>query len=182
VHVVGVVFAAGWAAFGVYWLIAALFSKHGRVSWSTQLRIRGVVLVAAVVLLRLGAFRHYEANTHAWRAFLGLVLFGCGLAFAVWGRLYLGSNWGLPMTHNDHPELVTDGPYRFVRHPIYSGILLAGIGTAIALSWMWLSAFALIGIYFGYSALIEERALVETFPDAYPAYQHSSKMLVPFIY
>lgn len=62
---------------------------------------------------------------------------------------------------------MTSGPHRLVRHPIYSGILLAGAGTAVALSWMWLIAMVLAGIYFVYSATVEERHLTKQFPDTY---------------
>ena len=86
------------------------------------------------------------------------------------------------MSQKDEPELVTSGPYRLVRHPIYSGILLAGVGTAVALSWMWLVAVALAGVYFTYSATVEEGYLSREFPDAYPAYKRSTKMLVPLIF
>ena len=60
------------------------------------------------------------------RAGLGLALFVVGLGFAIWARVNIGRNWGTPMTQKDEPELVTSGPYRLVRHPIYSGILVAG--------------------------------------------------------
>jgi protein-S-isoprenylcysteine O-methyltransferase Ste14 len=85
------------------------------------------------------------------------------------------------MSQKDDPELVTSGPYRFVRHPIYSGILVAGLGTSVALSWTWLIIFGLAGAYFVYAAVIEERYLTAEFPDAYPAYKRSTKMLVPFL-
>jgi protein-S-isoprenylcysteine O-methyltransferase Ste14 len=86
------------------------------------------------------------------------------------------------MSQKNETELVTSGPYRLVRHPIYSGVLLAGVGTAVALSWQWLIAVALAGVYFVYSATVEERNLTTQFPDTYPAYRRSSKMLVPFIF
>jgi protein-S-isoprenylcysteine O-methyltransferase Ste14 len=86
------------------------------------------------------------------------------------------------MTQKDEPELVTSGPYHVVRHPIYSGILVAGVGTAVALSWRWLTAVALAGVYFLYSATVEERYMTEQFPDSYPAYKRSTKMLVPFVF
>jgi protein-S-isoprenylcysteine O-methyltransferase Ste14 len=86
------------------------------------------------------------------------------------------------MTQKDEPELVTSGPYHLVRHPIYSGILVAGVGNAVALSWLWLIAVALAGFYFLYSAIIEERDLTEQFPDTYPLFKHSTKMLLPFIF
>jgi len=56
--------------------------------------------------------------------------------------VHLGRNWGTPMTQKDEPELVTSGPCHLVRHPIYSGILVAGVGAAVALSWLWLTAVA----------------------------------------
>lgn len=86
------------------------------------------------------------------------------------------------MTQKDDPELVTSGPYRLVRHPIYTGILTAGVGTAIGLNWRWLIAVALAGAYFVYSATVEERYLTGQFSDAYPAYKRSTRMLVPFVF
>jgi protein-S-isoprenylcysteine O-methyltransferase Ste14 len=179
---VEIVFAVGWAAFWLYWLVAAFAMKRGRISWSRELRIRALIVVVVIVLIRVGAFRHRGLNTDAWRAGFGLVLFAAGLAFAVWARLHIGRNWGSPMTQKDEPELVTSGPYRFVRHPIYSGILVAGVGTALALSLMWLAAAIPAGLYFGYSAIVEERYLTEQFPDTYPSYKRSTKMLVPFAF
>jgi protein-S-isoprenylcysteine O-methyltransferase Ste14 len=182
VHAVEVVFAIGWAAFWVYWLVAAFSMKRGRLAWSRELRIRAAILVLAVLLIRLGAFRGQGLNSAPWRAGLGLVLFAVGLGFAIWARVHIGHNWGTPMSQKNDPELVTSGPYRLVRHPIYSGILVASVGTAVALSWAWLIAVALAGVYFVYSATVEERNLTEQFPDTYPVYRHSTKMLVPFIF
>ena len=178
---VELVLAVGWAAFWLYWIVAAGSTKRGRIVWSRELRIRIVIVVLAVLLWRVGAFRDYGDSTDPWRDGVGLALFALGLGFAVWARVHIGRNWGTPMTQKVDPELVTRGPYRLVRHPIYSGILLAGIGTALALSWLWLIGFALTGIYFVYAARVEERFLAEQFPDDYPRYKRSSKMLVPFV-
>ena len=141
-----------------------------------------MIVGIVVILIRFGVFRGHGLNTAPWRSALGLGLFALGLAFAVWARLHLGRNWGTPMTQKDEPELVTSGPYHLVRHPIYSGILVAGVGTSVALSWLWLIAVGLAGIYFLYSATVEERYLTEQFPDTYSAYKHSTKMLVPYIF
>ena len=177
------VFAAGWAAFWLYWLAAAFSMKRGRVPWSRELRIRVVIVAVVILLVRVGAFRgHGGVHTDPGSAAVGLVLFALGLSFAIWARITIGRNWGTPMTQKDEPELVTAGPYRLVRHPIYSGILVAGVGTALALSWLWLPAVALAGVYFVYSATVEERYLTEQFPDDYPAYKRSTKMLVPFVF
>ncbi len=179
---VELVFAVGWAAFWLYWVVAAFSTKRGRVPWSRELRIRAVIIVGAIVLVRLGVFRGHSHATDPWRAGIGLVLFVMGLGFAIWARVHIGRNWGTPMTQKDEPELVTSGPYHLVRHPIYTGILVAGVGTAVALSWLWLSAVVLAGVYFVYSATVEERFLTEQLPDDYPAYKGSTRMLVPFIF
>jgi protein-S-isoprenylcysteine O-methyltransferase Ste14 len=178
---VEVVFAIGWAAFWMYWLVAAFSSKRGRVSWARELRIRALIAVLVIVLLRVGAFRGHGLNTDPWRAGLGLVVFALGLGFAVWARVHIGRNWGAPMSQKNEPDLVTSGPYHLVRHPIYSGVLLAGVGTAVALGWAWLLAVALAGVYFIYSATVEERNMAGQFPETYPVYRRSTKMFVPFV-
>ncbi|PZS28481.1 MAG: isoprenylcysteine carboxylmethyltransferase family protein [Pseudonocardiales bacterium] len=179
---VEIVFVLGWVAFWLYWLVASFSMKRGRVPWSRELGIRAVIAAVVVVLIHSGAFRDHSLNTQPWRDGLGLVAFAFGLGFAVWARVNIGRNWGTPMTQKDEPELVTSGPYHLVRHPIYSGILIAGGGTAVALTWQWLIAVVLAGIYFLYSAIVEERYMTGQFPDAYPAYKRSTKMLVPFVF
>jgi protein-S-isoprenylcysteine O-methyltransferase Ste14 len=174
-------FALGWAAFWAYWLVSAFAAKRSKVDWSRELRIRVVIVVCAVVLVRLGAFRGGDLTTDPLRAACGLVLFVLGLGFAIWARVHIGRNWGGPMSRKDDPELVTGGPYRFVRHPIYGGILVAGVGTAVALNWAWLIVVVLAGTYFVYSATVEERYLGGELPDTYPAYRRSTKMFIPLI-
>ncbi len=181
-HVIELIFEVGWGAFWIYWLAAAFSTKRGRVAWNGELRIRAVIAIVVVLLLRVGALRGGGLNSDPWRAGIGLVLFGLGLGFAVWARLHIGRNWGTPMSQKDDPELVTSGPYALVRHPIYSGILLAGVASALALDWNWLLMVVLTGIYFIYSANVEERHLTKVFPVDYPLYRHSTKMLVPFIF
>ena len=178
---VELVFAVGWTAFWLYWIAAAFSMKRGRIPWGREGRIRAVIIIVVVVLVRVGAFRGHSPNTNPWRGGVGLLLFAAGLAFAIWARVTIGSNWGTPMMQKEKPELVTSGPYRLVRHPIYSGILTAGVGTAIGLGWYWLIAVVLAGIYFIYSATVEERYLTEQFPDTYAAYKRATKMVIPFI-
>jgi protein-S-isoprenylcysteine O-methyltransferase Ste14 len=178
---VEIVFEVGWAAFGIGWLIAAFSMKRGHIAWSRELRVRALIAVALVVLIRVGVLRSHGLETDPWRVGLGLALFAAGLGFAIWARVHIGRNWGTPMTQKVEPELVTSGPYHLVRHPIYSGILAAGVGTAIALNWRWLIIVALAGAFFVYAATVEERYLTEQFPEAYPAYKRSTKMLVPYV-
>ena len=150
---------------------SCLLHEKGAPAWSRELRIRTVILVLAILLVRSGAFRDHGLNSDPWRGGLGLVLFAVGLGFAIWARVHIGRNWGTPMSQKNEPELVTSGPYRLVRHPIYSGVLLAGVGTAVALSWQWLIAVALAGVYFIYSATRRGAQPDYAVPDTYPAYR-----------
>ena len=176
------IFAIGWAAFWLGWFVAARSTKRGRHPWSREALIRVIVVAVAFVAARLGAFHGHLTHTGALRSGVGLALFAIGLLFAVWARVHIGRNWGTPMTQKQDPELVTSGPYHLVRHPIYSGILLAGVGTSVALGWGFLVIFGLSAIYFVYAATVEEKFMTEQFPDAYPAYKRSSKMLIPFVF
>ncbi|TWP34571.1 methyltransferase family protein [Leekyejoonella antrihumi] len=176
-RVVGLVVVVGWTAFWRYWARCRLLDEAGgRVRWSRAVRVRMVLVVVVIALVRLGvvqpgAFRHESLRTGPWEAVAGLVLLAHGLGFAVWARVHIGRNWGTPMTQKTEPELVTSGPYRLVRNPIYSGIIVAGVGTAVALNWLWLIIVALPASYFIYSAIVEERYLAEQFPEAYPGLQ-----------
>ncbi len=117
-----------------------------------------------------------------WVGWLGAILSFVGIAFAVWARYHLGKNWGMPMSVKDHPELVTTGPYRYVRHPIYTGVILSAIGTALVVGDWWICILALMCIYFIFSALQEEKLMAAEFPNQYPEYKKRSKMLIPFIF
>jgi len=85
------------------------------------------------------------------------------------------------MSQKQDPELVTSGPYRYIRHPIYTGILFAMLGSSLVSSLFWLMVFAISGIYFIYSALIEEKLMMKQFPKVYSDYKRKTKMLIPFI-
>jgi protein-S-isoprenylcysteine O-methyltransferase Ste14 len=170
-----------WVAFWLGWLVAALSAKPtARRRW--RMRPLLIVVIGAVVIrvVRPGGPNGLVIHAPGVRA-IGAALVACGLGTAVWARVALGRNWGMPMTEKDEPELVTSGPYRRVRHPIYSGIVLATVGTALAVNVSWLVVAGVMGAYFGYSAVTEERTLTEQFPEAYPRYQARTKMLIPFL-
>jgi protein-S-isoprenylcysteine O-methyltransferase Ste14 len=181
-HVVDIVILVGWLAFWVYWLAASVGVKAGQTRSARFVGVRVAVILLVLLLLRVRAFRGHAITASPWMQGVGLVIFLLGLALAVWARLYLGRNWGMPMSRKDDPELVRTGPYRRIRHPIYSGLILAMVGTTIAVSLYWLVAVLLLGAYFVYSAFMEERYMTSLFPDSYPEYKRSSKMLVPFIF
>ena len=132
-YVIDIVISVCWLAFWIYWIAASVGVKAGRTRWGRFAGIRVAIIVIALLLLRLNVFKGSHPVTHnPWLQGIGLAIFLLGLALAIWARAYLGRNWGMPMSQKVDPGLVTAGPYRYIRHPIYSGIILAMIGTAIA--------------------------------------------------
>jgi protein-S-isoprenylcysteine O-methyltransferase Ste14 len=180
-HVIDVVIAVCWAAFWVYWLAASTGAKPGQTRWTRFAGVRVGLILVLILLVRIRAFHGHVVTNSPWLQGVGLAVFLLGLALAIWARVYLGRNWGMPMSQKIDPELVTAGPYSSIRHPIYSGIILAMIGTTIAVSLYWLVAVVVLGAYFIGSAIVEERSMARLFPDSYPGYKRSTKMLIPFI-
>jgi protein-S-isoprenylcysteine O-methyltransferase Ste14 len=182
-HIVDIVILAGWAAFWIYWLAASIGVKSGKTRWGQFAGSRVAIIFIVVLLLHLRLLKGTQEVTHSpLLEGIGLAVWVLGLALAVWARVYIGQNWGMPMTRKADPELVTTGPYRTIRHPIYAGIIVGMAGTAIAVGTYWLIALALAGGYFIYSAFVEDRDMAKTFPAAYPDYKRSTKMIIPFVF
>src|SRR5215469_387700 len=171
--VIDLVIVVCWLAFWTFWLVAAVGAKPGQGRLGGLIGARAGLLVVIIFLARGLGFRSHPVKIDPVMAGIGLGLFFLGLALALWARLYIGRNWGMPMTRKQEPELVTTGPYRRVRHPIYSGIILAMLGTALAINLYGLIAVAVLSGYFIVSATREEAYLAGRFPDTYPAYKHS---------
>jgi protein-S-isoprenylcysteine O-methyltransferase Ste14 len=182
-HVIDYVIYGLWLLFWLVWLAAALTTKRTARSRIRQFVGLRIALFAILILLsRSGAFRgHHAITSNAALQGIGTGLFLTGLGLAVWARVYLGRNWGTPMSEKVDAELVTTGPYRYIRNPIYSGLILAAIGTAVAVSWYWIVAVVFMSAYFIYSAIVEERTMARLFPNDYPAYKRSTKMLIPYV-
>src|SRR5581483_6969519 len=118
-----------WVIFWLYWLISAAGAKTS-VRGRRRYAFPGLSVLVVVVIFRArGAGLVVDSPVLGG---IGAAMFAAGLGLAIWARLHLGRNWGMPMTQRAEPELVTSGPYRFVRHPIYSGLLLGLVGTALA--------------------------------------------------
>jgi protein-S-isoprenylcysteine O-methyltransferase Ste14 len=182
--------AAFWLIFIVYWAAMAVGAKKniGARFWSREIGLRVGAIVLVLLALRLPVFRQalrnalaYAPSSSALMGAVGVVLCALGIGLAIWARAYLGRNWGMPMSRKENPELVTIGPYAYVRHPIYTGMLIAMLGSAIGESPFWSLPLVLFGIYFVYSARREEKLMMVQFPDQYRAYMKRTKMLVPFI-
>ncbi len=169
-----------WIMFGAYWLASAVGAKEGRRGGRRRIPLAGLTALLVFLLTRVfrgGTFAIHSVLIGA----IGAGVFALGIALAVWARVYLGRNWGMPMTEKAEPELVTSGPYRFVRHPIYSGLLLAVLGTALVTNLIGLIIVPVLGAYFFYSAVVEEKNLTAALPTAYPAYKARTKRLIPFV-
>ena len=179
---IGYTIGIGWLVFWLFWFAMATTARvsRARTYSSAGVVVRFGIFLVVFVLIRFKALGGELPGP--WFQALGVALWLLGLGFAVWARLYIGRNWGMPMTERVDPELVTTGPYRYVRHPIYAGVILAMVGTAFAVGLYWLIVAALLGVYFGYSAMVEERNLAREFPSTFPAYKRSTKMLVPFLF
>jgi protein-S-isoprenylcysteine O-methyltransferase Ste14 len=178
-HALQIAIGIAWVVFWVYWLGAAFGAKE-RARRRRRFPAAGLTALSVALLLRVFRGGSLAIHTPVLGA-IGAVLFAGGIAVAVWARIHLGRNWGMPMTEKAEPELVTSGPYRFVRHPIYSGLLLGVLGTALVSNLIGLIVVAVVGAYFYYSASVEEKNLTATFPTAYPAYRARTKMLIPHV-
>jgi protein-S-isoprenylcysteine O-methyltransferase Ste14 len=175
-----------WFFFYLYWAISAIGVKksvRGR-PWSQSAGLRILLVIVAVLLLRIFHVTrtvHVRSSSNVLNG-IGVVLCVAGLAFAVWARLHLGRNWGPPMSLREGHEIITTGPYRYVRHPIYSGILLALLGSGLSAGRRWFVAFIVVSAFFIFSARTEERLMLQQFPNEYPEYKKRTKALIPFVW
>jgi protein-S-isoprenylcysteine O-methyltransferase Ste14 len=176
-----------WLLWALYWIIAAFGTKPTRereVSW-----LRRVPLLA----LLFGALLVGARRAHGWlsmavipggwfRYWAAVVLVVAGLGFAIWARVALAGNWSGFVTVKEGHELIQHGPYRHLRHPIYSGLLLAILGSALAggqVRVFVVFVIALIGFFVKSRA--EERLMEREFGERYTAYRASTWALIPFV-
>jgi len=178
-----------WIAIGLIWLVAAFTTKRTarRQDIGTFL-VHVFVLGIAFDLIFSDLFRR---GFLSWRfvqasgaiGWTGFAITVAGVAVAIWARFYIGSNWSGTVTVKQDHELVRNGPYSLVRHPIYSGLSLALLGTALAVGEVrCLLAFVLVVFEFKRKSLLEERFMIEQFGAQYVQYRREVKSLVPFVW
>jgi protein-S-isoprenylcysteine O-methyltransferase Ste14 len=182
---------ASWLVLIAYWVLSASRAKRSvRASWPWRREIGLRVAVFALVLVALHFLRAHREfrtdlrntiNTSLIWGFLGAALCASGATLAVWARACLGTNWGMPMAEKARPELVMDGPYACIRHPIYAGLILAILGSAIGQNVLWAIPLIFVVPYFVYSSRQEEKLLTGQFPRQYTVYIKRTKMLIPFV-
>ncbi len=181
-------FDAMWLAFVVYWWAMSKNVKTAsRVEpvWSRALRLLAMICVLYLFFvprMPISMLSRRFIPLSATSFWIGAALTAAGISFSIWARYHLGRNWSRAVTVMQEHELITNGPYRLARHPIYTGILLALTGSAIALGeWRGLLAVALLFFILLYKLTLEEKWMRETFGNSYEAYAKRTSALVPFL-
>ena len=188
----GVLFRAAipvlWISWFIYWMVAARDVKTTR--WKEPAGRRWMhglpFLLAAGLIIPpdpdWGFLVQYYMPVTAITALVGTLVVAFGLGFAVWARRHLGRDWSGTITLKEGHTLVRSGPYKWIRHPIYTGILLGFAGTAIAVG-QWRSLFATGFFTLGILVRchVEEQKMAETFPE-YDDYRRHTWALLPYIY
>ncbi|HEY6307942.1 MAG TPA: isoprenylcysteine carboxylmethyltransferase family protein [Candidatus Angelobacter sp.] len=178
-----------WLALGIFWLAGALTAKRTERTQSPGSRLLQITPEIAAFSLLFGRlpwpswlrwrFVHGDTLTAAW---VGLALTAAGIAFAIWARLWIGRNWSGRVTIKEQHELIQNGPYAIVRHPIYSGFLLGILGTAIASGELHaLLALPLAALGWTFKLRMEESFMIQQFGSTYLDYKRRVKALVPFL-
>jgi protein-S-isoprenylcysteine O-methyltransferase Ste14 len=183
------IIGAMWLAIFIIWAISGLTVKDTVRSQSdarARLLVWGVLLAWFMLFnprLRPGLLGGRFVSMGPAAAYTGLALTTLGLGLALWARFAIGRNWGGAITVQEGHKVVRSGPYAMVRHPIYSGFMLATFGTAIAVGEIGgLVSTALVVLCWGYKARLEESFLIEQFGAEYEQYRHEVKGLIPGIW
>lgn len=179
-----------WLAFTLLWVAAAFTSKRTVQvqSGGSRLLQAGVVLIGVTLLFNLspwlmsGWLTERLTPESAPVVLGGAVLTVAGMLFSIWARLTLGRNWSGTVTIKQDHELIQRGPYRIVRHPIYTGMLLAMLGTAFiyGIARCFLGV-PIVGLGFWLKVQIEEQFMVQQFGEQYVRYRQEVRALIPYI-
>jgi protein-S-isoprenylcysteine O-methyltransferase Ste14 len=178
--------AYSWLAFILYWFISALRRKEAKRKESWPERLRHILPMAAAYVLMFTPVAHYRAlgarivPASELLGITGTILTVAGVALAIWARWHLGTNWSSTVSIRADHELIHTGPYRTIRHPIYSGMLLAFGGTALALSELrGIIAFGIVLVAFYFKARLEESFLIREFGDRFAEHARHTGMFLP---
>jgi protein-S-isoprenylcysteine O-methyltransferase Ste14 len=172
-----------------YWIIASLGTKRATQKEPLISRIPvvlGIVLAAALLLAPgwFGSFMDRSFTAHTDATYLpGFLIALGGVSFAFWARFTLGTDWSGRVTIKEDHELVTTGPYRLVRHPIYTGALLAFSGSALALGHVGgLFSVAIMLTISVHKIRLEEKVLEGHFGDKYADYRRTTRPLILLLF
>lgn len=175
-----------WAIWGllvVYLTVSAIGVKGEPETHLGQSLALLFALLAAFVLpyLPVFSFVNYAPVGPALSIF-GILLTVVGDAILIWARQSLGKNWSQTVAAKKDHELITSGPYALIRHPMYTGGLVAGIGSAITAGGAFVFLALLLGAFFLWRTGAEDKLMAEQFPNEFPAYRMRTKRLIPFLW
>jgi protein-S-isoprenylcysteine O-methyltransferase Ste14 len=176
--------AACWGVLLVVWFVLAIAlgqpsGQHSRRAW--LLRLAGVaILVIAVYLVTRGWPPPVFIEPTRGVASTGVALCVAGLAFALWARVAVGRHWAVPTAQRTASDVVSTGPFAYVRHPIYAGVIAMLIGSALNVPGSYAEVLTAI-LSLIVLARREERAMSRLLPDVYPSYMERTKRFVPFV-
>jgi protein-S-isoprenylcysteine O-methyltransferase Ste14 len=178
-----------WDAFLLLWVVAAFFTKRSvQIQPSGSRAVQMVLAVAGIFLVFTGILSYWPLNLVIVpqtlpAAILGVALVLAGLLFAVWARVFLGGNWSSNVTLKQDHVLVRSGPYRFVRHPIYSGLVVALLGTTLAFGQLRCLLGTLLAlIAWKLKSRVEEDFMLQQFGEQYVRYRQEVKALIPHVW
>jgi protein-S-isoprenylcysteine O-methyltransferase Ste14 len=186
-----VITVASWLVFIIFWVVNAPKAKKDATrqgSWLTGLVIRVALVGAVILLVRVPGGRQLLQRSRVLFSysiptfgFVGAASCAAGVAIAIWARACLGANWSLrPSLKADH-VLITSGPYHLIRHPIYTGMLLAALGTAIDAGIIGLVIFVGVAVALIRRVPIEEKLMMGLFKEQNLLYKRRTKALIPFV-
>ncbi len=173
-----------WTIVTLTWIVLAFRTKR------TVARSGGywrTVAVLGIFVVFTSRFLGHWWRHHLWRvdsalSVVATALVVLGAIFAVWARLTIGTNWSGIVTLKEDHQLIVTGPYRYVRHPIYTGLFTMGIGTQLMYAEPYgFLLFVVAVVVFSVKIRDEERLMTETFPDQYPQYRRRVKAVIPFL-
>lgn len=174
-----------WVVLILYWIISAITRSRTdlRTEFVPLLKLVASALIVYLPLLtgKWLALGFYYPNR--WTNIIGLTVCALGVALAIWARRTLGRNWsGRVMVQQEH-HLIEEGPYRFIRHPIYAGVLLSMLGSALVVGCVFSFAYLLLSVFGLFrKSRQEETLLTRQFPDNYPGYMQRTKMFIPYLF
>ena len=135
------------------------------------------------LLPRLPIFRFVHfASVNFVASSIGVTLCAVGMAVLIWARQHLGRNWSQTVAAKEGHELVTSGPYRYIRHPMYAGGLIACIGSAIVCGGAWIFLLVVLSGIFLWRVGAEDKLMEQLFSDNFPDYKKRTKALIPFVW
>jgi len=175
-----------WAIWAIGWLLMAFFSKSTKRRETPGQRLQHVIpaLLGFFLIFREGSTARWLTRAifpdHPLLMLVCVAVTILGLLFAVWARLALGSNWSGTVTIKTNHQLIRRGPYRFIRHPIYTGMLAALLATAITQRLVTgLLGFAVVTFALYRKARREESFLSQEFGEAFVEHRQHTGMFLP---